>query len=35
MVAALSASLSAEQRAHFQRRIRGFVRDITELTASN
>ncbi len=34
MVAALSATLSAEQRAHFQERVRGIMRDITELTAS-
>jgi hypothetical protein len=35
MISALSASLTAEQRAHFQKRVRGFMRDITELTASN
>lgn len=35
MVSALSASLTAEQRAFFQRRVRGFMRDITELTASS
>jgi hypothetical protein len=35
MVSALSASLTPEQRAFFQRRVRGFMRDITELTASN
>lgn len=34
MIANLSASLSAEQRAHLQGRIRGFMRDITTLTAS-
>ena len=34
MIAALSATLSAEQRATFQKRVRGFLRDITELTAS-
>jgi hypothetical protein len=33
-IARLSASLTAEQRAAFQRRVRGFVRDITEITAS-
>lgn len=33
-IARLSQSLSAEQRAAFQRRIRGFMRDITEITAS-
>jgi hypothetical protein len=35
MVAALSATLSAEQRAHLTRRIRGYVRDISTLTAAN
>ena len=35
MVAALSATLSAEQRAHFQKRVRGFMRDISGLTASS
>jgi hypothetical protein len=35
MVSALSASLTPDQRAFFQRRVRGFMRDITELTASN
>jgi outer membrane lipopolysaccharide assembly protein LptE/RlpB len=35
MIAALSASLTPEQRAHFQKRVRGFMRDITELTASS
>jgi uncharacterized protein DUF6279 len=34
MIAALSATLSPEQRASFQKRVRGFLRDITELTAS-
>jgi hypothetical protein len=34
MIAALSATLSPEQRAHFQKRMRGFMRDITELTAA-
>jgi hypothetical protein len=34
MIAGLSASLSPEQRSHLQRRIRGFMRDITTLTAS-
>lgn len=35
MIANLSASLSPEQRAHLQGRIRGFMRDITTLTASS
>jgi hypothetical protein len=35
MIAALSATLSADQRANLQDRVRGFMRDITELTASN
>ncbi len=35
MIAALSASLTADQRAHFAARLRGFIRDITELTASS
>lgn len=35
MLSGLSASLSAEQRAHLQRRIRGFMREITTLTAAN
>ena len=35
MVAALSVTLSAEQRAHFQRRVHGFMSDISGLTASN
>lgn len=35
MVAALSATLDQEQRAHLQKRLHGFVRDIAELTASN
>ena len=34
MIARLSASLSPDQRAHLQGRIRGFVRDITTLSAS-
>ena len=34
LIARLSASLSADQRAAFARRIRGFQRDITEITAS-
>jgi hypothetical protein len=33
MVGALSASLDAEQRAHVQQRLRGFLRDISHLTA--
>ena len=35
MIAALTATLTPEQRAHLQKRLRGFMRDITELTASN
>jgi hypothetical protein len=35
LVARLSASLTDEQRAAFQRRIRGFMRDINEITASS
>jgi hypothetical protein len=35
MFASLSATLSADQRANLQARLRGFMRDITELTASN
>ena len=35
LVAALSATLSPQQRSHFDKRVRGFMRDITELTASN
>jgi hypothetical protein len=34
LIARLSASLSPDQRAAFQRRVRGFMRDITEITAS-
>jgi uncharacterized membrane-anchored protein YhcB (DUF1043 family) len=34
MIARLSASLSPVQRTHLQRRIRGFMRDITTLSAS-
>ena len=33
-IARISASLTPEQRAAFQRRIHGFIRDITEITAS-
>ena len=33
MLSALSATLSAEQRAFFQRRVRGFMREISELAA--
>lgn len=33
MLAALSATLDREQRAHLQKRIRGFMRDIDTLTA--
>jgi hypothetical protein len=35
MISELSATLSAEQRAHLQKRLRTFMRDITELSASN
>jgi uncharacterized membrane-anchored protein YhcB (DUF1043 family) len=35
MISRLSASLSPAQRAYLQRRIRGFMRDITTLTASS
>jgi hypothetical protein len=34
MIAALSATFSPGQRAHLQKRMRGFMRDITELTAA-
>ena len=34
LIARISASLSADQRAAFARRVRGFQRDITEITAS-
>ena len=34
LIAKLSASLNAEQRDAFQKRVRGFMRDITEITAS-
>ncbi len=34
MISALSATLSAEQRASVQKRVRAFMRDITELNAS-
>ena len=33
-IARLSVSLSPEQRAAFQKRVRGFMRDITEISAS-
>ena len=35
MLAALGATLSPEQRAALHKRVRGFLRDITTLTASN
>jgi hypothetical protein len=34
LISRLSASLSPEQRVAFQRRVRGFMRDITEISAS-
>lgn len=34
LIAKLSASLAPEQRVAFQKRVRGFMRDITEITAS-
>src|SRR5258708_6059311 len=34
LIARLSESLSPDQRAAFQRRVRGFMRDINEITAS-
>lgn len=34
LIARLSASLSPDQRAAFQKRVRGFMRDITDITAS-
>ena len=34
MIAALSITLSADQRANVQKRVRGFMNDITELAAS-
>jgi hypothetical protein len=34
LIARLSASLSPEQRTAFRNRVRGFMRDITEITAS-
>jgi len=34
LIARLSVSLSPDQRAAFQKRVRGFMRDITEITAS-
>jgi hypothetical protein len=33
LIARLSASLTPEQRAAFQRRVRGFMRDINEIVA--
>lgn len=35
MVALLSATLTAEQRSHFQKRVRGFMNDISGLTAAS
>lgn len=35
LVAMLSVTLTAEQRAHFQKRVRGLMSDISGLTASN
>jgi hypothetical protein len=35
MVASLSATLTDEQRAHLTGRLRGYVRDISTLTAAN
>lgn len=35
MVAALSATLTPEQRAYFEKRVRGFMSDISDLTAGN
>jgi hypothetical protein len=35
LVAALSATLTAEQRSNLQDRLRGFIRDIAELTTSS
>ena len=35
LISKLSASLTPEQRAAFQKRVRGFMRDITEITASH
>ena len=35
MFAKLSSTLTVEQRGHLQKRIRGYMRDITELSASN
>jgi hypothetical protein len=34
LISRLSASLDADQRAAFQKRVRGFMRDITEISAS-
>lgn len=34
MIATLSTTLSADQRANVQKRVRGFMKDITELSAS-
>jgi hypothetical protein len=35
MIAALSATLSPAQRAHLQRRLRGYMQDITRLAAAD
>ncbi len=35
MIAALSATLGADQRAHLRARVKGYVRDISELTAAS
>jgi hypothetical protein len=35
MFAKLSSTLTVEQRGHLQKRIRGYMRDITEISASN
>jgi hypothetical protein len=34
LISKLSASLSAEQRSAFQKRVRGFMRDLTEMSAA-
>jgi hypothetical protein len=34
LISRISASATAEQRAAFQKRLRGFMRDISEITAS-
>ena len=34
MISALSATLTADQRTHLHNRIRGFLRDISELSAT-